>query len=87
MNEITKIDIAKVTNPWIIVYQPKGKGGEIYTILAGPDNADYEQFSLIITDVIRHVAKHFEVDESDVLRWIHMELDNPTTELLGGRLQ
>ena len=76
-----------ITNPWIIVHQPEGEGGQIYTVLAGPDGTDYEQFSLVIADVIRNVAKAFEVDESDVLRWIHMEIDNPTTELSGGRLQ
>lgn len=76
-----------ITHPWIIVHQPEGIGGTMHTILVGPDEANYEQFSLAIADVIRHVAKGFEVDESDVLRWIHQELDNPTTELSGGHLQ
>lgn len=74
-----------IENPWIIVHQLPNKSME--TILAGPSGAGYEQFGIAIADIIGHVARAFNVDEADVLEWVHKELDDPTTEFTGGRAQ
>ena len=73
----TKIEIH---NPWIIVYEPVPKEGMVCR-LHGPPDADYGQFGIVIADVIRHVAKKFDVDEADVLEWVHKEMDEPTSEI------
>lgn len=70
--------------PWIIAHEIEN--AKLQVILAGPPGAGHEQFGLVICDIIRHVAQHFEVDEADVWHWIQREMDKPTTTLTGGRV-
>ena len=70
-----------IINPWVIVHQPDGEGGGLETILAGPPDGNYRQFGIVIADIIRHVANAYDVDEADVLEWVHREMDSPTTEI------
>lgn len=72
--------------PWLIVHQPAGPGTALETMLAGEPGVQYQDFSLLIADTVRHVAKAFNVDEHDVMRLVEKELANPTTPLLGGKV-
>ena len=76
--------IIPIVDPWIIVHQPEDK---LETILAGPPDTNYERFGIVIADVIRHVANRFNVEEADVMNWVNREIDDPTTELTGSKLQ
>lgn len=78
-------DATIINQPWIIVYQ--ADDGKMITGLHPPESADYEQYGLLIADVIRHVARMYDVDEFDVFRWVEKEIDKPTTKIEGGRVQ
>ncbi len=68
----------EINKPWIIVHEP-ADGGDLETILAGPEDCNYRHFGLAICDVIRHVANRFDVDEAEVFSWVQREMDDPTT--------
>ena len=72
-----------IENPWIIVHQPGWLNGKMETILGSLEGHHHSHFGLAIADVIRHVAQAYDVDEADVLQWVHEEMDDPTTELSG----
>ena len=71
----------EIKNPWIIMHQPDGPGGNMQCILAGPPDAGHGQFAIAIADLIRHVARAKEVDEADVLAVVQREIDSPTSEI------
>ena len=73
--------ITEIKNPWIIIHQPEGDDGKIRTLLAGKPEAGYEDFALIVCDLIRHIAAGFHVSENDVFEWIDKERKKPTTEI------
>jgi hypothetical protein len=64
----------------VIVHQPGGEGQPIRTILAGPQGAKYEEFAMLICDVVRHVVAGFRVTEDGVFEWIEKERKKPTTD-------
>ena len=70
---------------WIIIYDLPEGGHE--TMLIGPPDATHQHFGMHIADLIRHVAKRFDVDEEDVMDVVRMEYEKPTTNLTGGRAQ
>ena len=72
-------DMTPIEKPWIIVHEMPDR--KMQTLLAGPPGASYEQFSLAIADIIRHVARAFNVDEADVLHWAEREIHSPTTDI------
>lgn len=69
-----------IEHPWIIIDQPDGKG-PLRTVIAGPPTAGYEEFSLLVCDLIRHIARAKHVPEEDVFLWVEREFFNPTTDL------
>lgn len=70
-----------IINPWVIVHQPGGLGSPIETILGEPPNANHKQYGLLIADLIRHVAKAYDIDEANVFEWVQKEMDNPTSPI------
>lgn len=43
----------------------------------------YEHYALCAADLIRHIARCFNVEIDDVRAWVDKELDNPTTPITG----
>jgi hypothetical protein len=78
------LDQIPIENPWLIVYQPDDASEKLTTILAGPENATYQMFGILIADIAHHVARRFGVDVVDVMEWAIRELRRPTTEITGG---
>lgn len=71
-----------IERPWVIAHQlPSNK---LEVILSGPEDATVGAFSIVAADIIRHIARHFDVDEHDVLRWVDREIANPTSNITGG---
>ena len=67
-----------IEKPWIICHELEE--GEVETIVSGPENMDPRklvQFSLVICDIIRTVARGFNVDEEVVWNLIEKEHTNP----------
>lgn len=68
----------EIRNPWLIVDQADSQS-PIRTIIAGPRTATYEEFGLVICDVIRHVARAKHVSDAEVFEWVRKEFERPTT--------
>ena len=68
-----------IENPYIIVHQPEWLHGKMEIILGSLEGHHHSHFGIAIADVIRHVAQAYDVDEADVLQWVHEEMDDPTT--------
>ena len=64
--------------PLIIMFEQDGK----LTCHLNPRQDDsYAGYGLMICDLIRHVARAFEVEEDDVWDWVLKERHHPTTEI------
>lgn len=77
------IDYEEIANPLIIVHQPDGPGSSVRTLICNDERKPltYQQFGLVICDVVRHVARAFEVADIAVYEWVRKEFENPTTEV------
>lgn len=65
----------KIKDPLIIVFENDGK---IQTRLY-PGERGYQQYGILIADIVRHVANAFNVHENDVWEWVEKERYNPTS--------
>lgn len=54
------------------------KEGDIQTRLH-TEGRNYQQYGILIADLVRHVAKAFKVHENDVWEWVDKERDQPTS--------
>ena len=77
----------QIINPWIVIHQPGGNGEEMLTLLGGMEGANDVHFSIVIADLIQHVANHFNVDVLKVMHQIEEEMENPTTTLVNHKVQ
>ncbi len=66
-----------IKSPLIIVFEAEGK---VITHLHGSETCNtHEGYGLLICDIVRHVAKNFNVSEDDVWEWVDKERHQPTT--------
>lgn len=75
----------KIIRPWIIVHEPE-EDGKTVTIISGPKDVTHCHYGIVIADIVRHVARAFEVDEEHVWEWARKEMDRPTAKLTSGKL-
>ncbi len=68
----------KIENPLIVVFQ--NDDGKIQTHLY-PGKRGFEQYGILIADVVRHVANAFKVSENDVWEWVEKERYRPTSPI------
>ena len=73
----------ELSNPWLIVCENE-PGPGMKTIITMPQGSTYEQYGMLIADVIRHTARAFNIDEDAVREWVDMEMDRPTTPIESG---
>ena len=67
-----------ITQPLIILFEHEGN---LVCHLHPRQHDTYEGYGLMICDLIRHVARNFDVSEHDVFEWVKREYHKPTTEL------
>ena len=65
----------KIKEPLVIVFENDGR---IQTHLY-PGERSYQQYGILIADIVRHVANAFHVHENDVWEWVDKERDHPTS--------
>jgi hypothetical protein len=46
-----------------------------------PDGWTHATYALVICDLVRHVARAFQVDEGAVWKWVDKERQHPTTDI------
>jgi len=67
-----------IKKPLVIMFEQDGK--IVCHIHPRPQDS-YKGYGLLITDLVRHVANAYKVDEDDVWKWVDKERDNPTTNI------
>lgn len=72
--------VLEINEPVVIVHRDPNDG-KLNTVLFDFKDHSHKAYGLICADIIGHVAQHYGVETSDVLEWVHKELDNPTTDL------
>jgi hypothetical protein len=66
-----------IKSPLVIMFRDEA-GGVICHLHPGKSD-DYKRYGLLVCDLVRHVAKCFDVDEDDVWECVERERENPTT--------
>jgi hypothetical protein len=69
----------KIHNPIIICF--KNDDEMIQTHLY-PSERTYQQYGILVADVVRHVAKAFKVHEDDVWEWVDKERYRQTSPVV-----
>lgn len=70
----------QIENPIVIMFRSPGEENNV-TCHIHPTGYNYQEFGLLICDLVRHVARAFKVDEDDVWEWVDKERERSTTEL------
>jgi predicted SnoaL-like aldol condensation-catalyzing enzyme len=71
--------IIPIENPLLVVF--KNGDGDIETHIHSADMR-YEEYGIVIADVVRHVANAFKVSEWDVFEWVNKEIDHQTSPIV-----
>lgn len=74
-----------VKNPLILVYTNENNV-EVCQIHPR-DDLDHRHFGILICDVVRHVAKCFEVNEQEVWDYVELERKRPSTTITGTKVR
>lgn len=69
-----------LNDPVMTVEVTKMGNGKMHTALECW-NIDYQRFGLLVTDIVRHGAKAFGVEEDQIWEWVERERLNPTTPI------
>ena len=72
-----------IKQPYIIMFKDDVNRKAVCHLY--PHDLDHRGYGLLICDLVRHVAKHFDVHEDAIWDWVERERDKPTTKLEGGQ--
>lgn len=68
----------EINSPYVVMFESEdGVTCHLYP----PKGFTYEHYGLLVCDLVRHVARAFNVSEEDVWRWVDKERYNPTTDV------
>lgn len=68
-----------IKQPYVVMFKPEGVDRIITHIYMGDPNVGVREFGTLAADLVRHVAKAFEVDEEDVWKVVDQERVYPTS--------
>jgi hypothetical protein len=71
----------RIESPVVLIFQDEAKNNCF--VLHPPADWNHEVYGLLVADLVRHIGKHFEVDEREVWRWVDLERARPTTTVGG----
>jgi hypothetical protein len=69
----------EIRNPLVIMFQTPPDNAVVCHI--HPGDHRYEEYGLLICDLVRHVAAAFKVEEDRVWEWVDKERYHPTTKV------
>jgi len=70
----------KIENPLVIMFADPN--GEVVCHIHPSERCPtHETYGLLIADLVRHVARAFDVSEADVWEWVDKERHYPTTKI------
>lgn len=67
-----------IKDPLVIMYE---QDEQIICRIHQLEKYTHEHYGMFICDLVRHIARAYEVDEELVWEWVDKERDHPTTEL------
>jgi hypothetical protein len=70
-------EIVAIEQPLVVMLE--AGGAVVCQIFPNARAASHREYGLLICDLVRHVARAFEVEEDDVWEWVHKERRHPTT--------
>ncbi len=77
MTEQTKT----IVDPKIIVFERIPSDGKMVTAIHAAEGDTYKCYGTMICDIVRHVARAFEVPEEAVWEWVDKERDHQTSNI------
>jgi hypothetical protein len=70
----------RIENPLVIMFADER--GEVVCHLHPSERCPtHETYGLLIADLVRHVARAFDVGEEDIWEWVDKERHHPTTKI------
>lgn len=69
----------RISDPLVIMFREPG--GNVVTHIHRPPDLTYEEFGLLVCDLVRHVADAYQVREDQVWEWVDKERRRPTTTI------
>jgi hypothetical protein len=72
----------KIKTPWAIMFEEEGTGNVLCHLNPSGTCSDYRGYGLLVCDLVRHVAKRFNVEEAQVWEWVDKERSKHTTEVI-----
>lgn len=72
--------VTVVTRPLVMMYE--GDENNIICDLWPSERVDrYEMYGMIVADLVRHIARKFQVYDDEVWEWVDKERYHPTTDI------
>ena len=72
------VETMRIEAPLVIMFQAPDKN--VITHLH-PGNTSYQEYGLLIVDLVRHVANAFNVEADSVWKWVDKERHHHTTNI------
>jgi hypothetical protein len=69
----------QIENPLVIMFE--GPDKKIVTHIYRSETHSHKHYGLLVCDLVRHVARAFDVDDDDVWEWVDKERHTPTTDI------
>src|SRR5437870_2041891 len=73
-------ETSRIENPLMIMFADE-RGDVVCHLHPSERCATHETYGLLIADLVRHVARAFNVGEEDVWEWVDKERRHPTTAI------
>jgi hypothetical protein len=70
-------EVMAIEQPLVIMFEHSGD--VVCHIYPSERAKSHREYGLLICDLVRHVARAFDVGESDVWEWVDKERHRPTT--------
>jgi hypothetical protein len=67
-----------IRNPLVIMFEDEGR---VICRIHPSKTTSHREYGMLVCDLVRHVARAFEVDEEDVWEWVDKERRRPTTAI------
>ena len=71
--------VMRIEQPLVIMFEDADR--VVCHIHPSEKANSHEAYGLLVCDLVRHVARAFEVEEDDVWEWVDNERRNPTTPI------
>ena len=69
----------RIEQPLVVMFETEGE--IVCHIHPSKTASSHQHYGILICDLVRHVARAFEVEERDVWEWVDKERRRPTSEI------